>query len=60
MNIFKKVGAIVLSAALVLSLGLSAVPITAHAAYESSGTGENTIRVHFTPGGNLFSTDLTR
>jgi len=47
---------VLLTAALAVSLGLTALPVTAGAAFDSSGNGSNTIRVHFTPGGNTFST----
>ena len=56
MNICRKVGAVLLTAALAVSLGLTALPAAAGAAFDSSGNGSNTIRVHFTPGGNTFST----
>ena len=57
MNICRRIGAAILSAALAASLGLSLLPVTAGAAWESSGTGDINIRVHFNPGGNVFNTD---
>lgn len=60
MNILRKAGALLLTAALAVSLGMTVLPVTAGAGYEDSGTGGNSLRVHFTPGGNRFTTDLTQ
>ncbi len=58
MKLFKRAGALILSAALAVSLGLTVLPVTAGAAYESSGDGDINVRLHFHPGGTDYSTDV--
>ena len=57
MRICRKLGAVLLTAALAVSLGLSALPVTAGAAYTNTGSGDITVRLHFHPGDTNYSTD---
>ena len=59
MNICRRIGAAILSAALAVGLGLTAVP-TAQASFDSIGTGDINVRIHFNPGGNPFDTETSQ